>query len=88
MAVLPYSPHAIGVSGPAQAALVITPSDTTDLDELIRAITIGTTGGALSYVNWEGDTCTTDFLPVGTYPLLARRVRATGTSATGLTGWV
>lgn len=83
-----FPPHAVGISGPAQAALVVAPSDTTDLSQRIRAITIGTTGGTISYINWEGDVCTTDFLPVGTYPLLARRIRATNTTAVGLTGWV
>jgi len=33
-------------------------------------------------------TYTTGPLPVGTYPMLARRIRATGTTATGLTGWI
>lgn len=76
------------MSGPAIGALAIVPSDGADLSRPIRAITIGTAGGTISYVGWDAVTYTTGPLPVGTYPLLARRVQATGTTATGLTGWM
>jgi hypothetical protein len=75
-------------NAPARGSFVITPSDGTDLALPIRQITIGTTGGTLSWIGADGATQTTDALPVGTYPLAARRIRATGTTATGLTGWV
>ena len=45
-------------------------------------------GGTLSWVSTDNTVQTTAALPPGTYPLLARRIRATGTTATGLTGWV
>lgn len=75
------------MSGPAIGALAITPSDGADLSRRIRAVTIGTGGGTISYIGWDGVTYTTGPLPVGTYPMMARRIRATGTTASGLTGW-
>lgn len=75
------------MSGPAIGALAVTPSDSVDLARRIRAVTIGIAGGTISYVGWDGVTYTTGPLPVGTYPMLALRIRATGTTATGLTGW-
>ena len=53
----------------------------------MRAITIGT-AGVLSYEWPLGTIHTTGALPAGTYVLWAARVRATGTTATGLTGWI
>ena len=72
----------------AIGAFAVTPSDSADLAGHVRAVTIGTAGGVLVYDGWDGVTYTTGPLPVGTYPMLARRIRATGTTATGLTGWV
>lgn len=74
--------------GPAYGAAVIAPSDSTDLPKFIRQITIGGTGGTISFISSvDGQTYTTGFLPVGTYPLYARRIRSSGTSAAVLTGW-
>ena len=73
--------------GPAIRAFAITPSNTVDLVDHIRAVTLNV-GGVLVYHGWDGLTYTTAALPAGTYPLLARRIRATGTTATGITGWV
>lgn len=84
----PFRHRVMGVDAPALGAFAVAPSDSTDLARPIRAVTIGTAGGTLSYVSREGVTCTTGPLPVGTYPMFATRVRATGTTATGLTGWV
>lgn len=75
-------------TAPAQGAMIVSPSNTVDLAEPIRALTIGTAGGTLSFVGRDGATYTTGPLPVGTYPLEAVRIRATGTTATGLTGWI
>jgi len=83
-----FSKHALGPTSPAIGAIVITPSDGTDLLEPIRALTIGSVGGAVSFVGRDGLTYSTGALPVGTYPLFAVRIRQTGTTATGLTGWL
>ncbi len=83
----PAAPSSHNSTGPALSALAVTPNDGADLSERVRSVTINT-GGTLAYHNWRGVTCTTAALPAGTYPLLARRVLATGTTATGITGWV
>jgi hypothetical protein len=75
------------VTAPAIGALAITPSDSVPLARPIRALTIGTDAGAVSY-RWQGVTHTTGPLPVGTYALRADQILATGTTATGLTGWL
>jgi len=72
--------------GAALGAFAVTPSDTADLQEDIRQVTING-AGTLSYV-WRGAVWTTGTLPVGTYPLRASRIRATGTTATDITGWI
>lgn len=78
-------PQSLGA--PAQGAIAITPSDATALSNPVRAITIGT-AGVLSYEWPLGTIHTTATLPAGTYVMWAARVRATGTTATGLTGWI
>lgn len=79
-------PHNINEG--ARGAFVITPSNTVDLATAIRAITIGTAAGAIVWDDENGETHTTGPLPLGTYFLRAHRIRATGTTATGLTGWI
>lgn len=76
-----------GIESPASGAVAITPHNTNNLAKPIRALTIGTEGGTVSFVGLDGVTYTTGPLPLGTYFLIATRVRATGTTATGLTGW-
>ena len=83
----PFSSYDAGAVGPAIRAFAITPADGSDLTDDIRAVTLNG-GGTLSYVGWDGATYTTAALPAGTYPVQARRIRATGTTATGITGWV
>lgn len=78
---------AITVTGPAYGAFAITPNDSTDLSDPIRQITINVSGTVSFVSSIDGQTYTTDTLPVGSYPLFARRIRATGTTATGITGW-
>lgn len=87
MALNPFHFYSKSASGPALSSFPITPADGTDLETDIRAITLNA-GGTLSWVSTDNTVQTTAALPPGTYPLLARRIRATGTTATGLTGWV
>ncbi|MGN0933330.1 spike base protein, RCAP_Rcc01079 family [Falsigemmobacter intermedius] len=85
----PFKSHALGPAGPAIGGFAVTPSDSNDLTQMVRAISIGGEGGTLSFISSrDGQTYTTGELLPGTYPLFARRIRATGTTATGLTGWV
>ena len=82
-----FDTFSVSPTGPAMGAYAVTPSDTVDLPEAIRAVTIGTAAGTLSFVGLDGVTYTTGPLPIGTYPLFAARIRNTGTTAKGLTGW-
>ena len=73
---------------PALRTFAITPADGSDLADYIRAICIGTTAGVVVYHDWDGVARTTGALTTGLHPLLARRILSTGTTATGLTGYV
>lgn len=75
-----------GVESAATGAFAVTPSDSADLPEQVRAVTVSGSG-TISFI-WGGVTYTTGSLPPGTYAMRASRIRATGTTATGLTGWV
>lgn len=76
------------LNAPAQGAVAITPSDSVNLVEQIRMLTIGTAAGTVSFVGLDGQTYQTGPLPVGSYAVEALRINATGTTATGLTGWL
>ena len=76
------------IEAAALGAISITPNNGADLPEKVRAVTIGGNAGVIVYDGWDGVTYTTRALPVGTYPMLAQRIRATGTTATELTGWI
>ena len=75
-----------GISAPAQGAVAITPSDTTNLDYPIRQLTINV-AGTVSFIAHNGTTYTTGTLPAGSYPVEAIRIMSTNTTATGITGW-
>jgi hypothetical protein len=76
-----------GLTAPAIGAYAVTPNDSTDLTEPCRQITINGSG-TVSYVSSkDGATYTTGTLPVGSYPVLASRIRSTGTTATDITAW-
>lgn len=83
----PFSSNAIGSSGPALGAIVITPADGSDLPSDVRAVTIGG-AGTIAYTGWDGLSYATASLPIGTYAMCARRILSTGTTATVITGWV
>lgn len=71
---------------PAEAADAITPSDSTDLTRMTRAVYVGQTGD-LSVILASGDTVSFASVQAGSiYPLRVQRVLATGTTAGGLVG--
>ncbi|WP_136685889.1 spike base protein, RCAP_Rcc01079 family [Falsirhodobacter xinxiangensis] len=82
-----FHTHSKGVTAPALGAIAVTPSDSTDLPEMVRAVTLGG-GGTLGFVGGDGQTYVTGVLPAGTYAVFARRIRATGTTASDITGWI
>lgn len=64
----------------------ITPSDTVDFAFVVRAIYVGGTGNVV-VVNEDNTTATFNAVPVGGYVITrARRVNATNTTATLMTG--
>jgi hypothetical protein len=72
----------------AVGAYAVTPNDSTDLTQPCRSVTLNA-GGTLSFVSSvDGATYTTGALPAGSYPVLASRIRSTGTTATGITAWI
>jgi len=83
-----FSPYVHGNNPPAFGSYAIAPSDSADLSKAIRAVTIGT-AGVLAWVSAvDGQDYITAELPPGTYALSARRIRATGTTAAKITGWI
>lgn len=63
----------------------ITPSDSVDLATPIRALIISA-GGTVKITKLDGVTTDTLTLPAGQFAIKVRRIWATGTTATGLTG--
>lgn len=84
----PFETHEPGVTASAIGAYAVTPNDSTDLTQTIRAVTINGSGTVSFVSSIDGQTYTTGALPVGSYPLFASRIRSTGTTATDITGWV
>ena len=73
---------------PAIGGYAVTTHNTNDLPTPVRAVTINE-GGTLSFISSiDGVQYTTAALPAGTYALHASRIRTTGTSAVGITGWI
>jgi hypothetical protein len=75
--------------GPTVRMLAITPNDNVDLlneygvAEPCRAILVGVAGN-IAYIPMQGGASVTVAAPVGILAVSARRVLATGTTATGL----
>ena len=81
-----FNNHVASLTSPAMAAVAIVPNDATPLANVTRAIYIGGAGN-LSVVMLSGDIVTFSGVQAGMiYPLRASRVRATGTTATGIVG--
>ncbi len=73
-------------SDPAFSAAAITASDSTDLANPVRAIYVGGAGSVVVTMV-AGNDVTFSGLPAGMIlPIRAKRVKATGTTATGLVG--
>lgn len=72
-------------SYPAQGVLAITTSDTLDTTKVVRAIRANT-AGTIKITSPDGTTATCNFLAGETRPIVATRIWATGTTATGIEG--
>jgi len=72
-------------SGPADYGFEITPSDSTDLPMMTRAV-FAAGAGVIKWHNAGGASQHTTVTAGGRVPIKAKRILATGTTATGLEG--
>ena len=82
----PYASTPDGLSTPARRAAAIVPSDSTDLPNVTKAIYVGTAGDVVLRAVFT-DTVSVTFKnvqPGMILPVCAKRVMATGTTATNL----
>jgi hypothetical protein len=82
MAVDPFASSAEPLYGPADDAVAVTPSDSTDLATVTRALYVGG-AGAVAVQMLGGEEVTFAAVPAGTVlPVRVQRVMASGTTAT------
>ena len=78
-----FENRARSLSGPATDALPVTPDNDTDLAHIAIALYVET-GGTVVADTVTGQTRTVEVADFSILPLGIRRVRATGTTATGI----
>lgn len=76
----PFRNHAPGLESPAVRLVSVTPDDAADLDFPTRAIAVGTEG-LVQLITVAGDTGQIFVVPGAPFPIRARRILATGTTA-------
>ena len=69
---------------PAFQSAAVTPSDSADLATTARMIYVGGTGNISMTLLNDTSPVTFNSLPVGWYPFRAKRIYATGTTATNI----
>ena len=79
----PFAYRVPSLQGPAQDVVPIVPNDGTDLVTMAVALYVET-GGTLSLVTVAGNIRSLNVPDFTILPVGARRVRATGTTATGI----
>lgn len=79
----PFAHRARSLSGPATDALPVTPDDALDLAQVAIGLYVET-GGTLVVDTVAGPTRTIGVADFAMLPLGTRRVRASGTTATGI----
>lgn len=86
----PFSSHADSKISGAIDLVSITPNDSTDLSNVVRDIRVGAVGGDVVVVTAAGTTITFPSTMPGERlgPFAVSRVKATGTAATGLVGYI
>lgn len=72
-----------GLESPATRLQAVTPSDSADLPAACRALNVATTG-TVQLTTVAGDTETVYVAAGIAFPVRARRIWATGTTATGI----
>lgn len=85
-----FSALARTVSQPASDFFTVTPSDTTDLQKMTKALwmPMSATAGTVVVITEAGTTRTTYLAPGDLLPVRVVRVLATGTAAVGLVALV
>lgn len=81
-----FASHTPGLSSPAVDLLEIIADDVADLDPPVRALEVQGAGD-VHLVTHDGQEITKAFL-VGLWPVRVKKVFSTGTTATGLWGYV
>ena len=79
----PFKNRTLALSGPVTDALPVSPDDLTDLPNVAVGLYVET-GGTVSIVTVTGETRTIAVADFSILPIGVRRVRATGTTATGI----
>lgn len=79
----PFRNHAPGLESPAVRLATVTPNDAADLAFPTRAIAVGAEG-VVRLTTVAGDTGEVFVVPGAPFPIRARRIMATGTSATSI----
>lgn len=79
-------PYARDISqvGPARNAVAVTPSDSADLATVPRAICIAADGNVVLVMSGNGQEVSVAMVAGTLYPLAPTRIKATGTTATGI----
>lgn len=75
-----FEGHAAGLESPASRLQAVVPSDSADLDLITRAIAVGTEG-FVNLTTISGTTGRVFIVPGAPFPIRARRIMATGTTA-------
>lgn len=79
----PFKNRALSLSGPATDVAPVVPSDVADLADVASALYVET-GGTLSIITVYGATRSVTVADFSILPVGVSRVRATGTSASGI----
>ena len=87
--ILPFITHPVTPNSPALRLAAVVPSDDSDLPDAIRSLYVGT-GGDVVMVDTSGNTVIHKNVGSGAYlgPFNVARVKATGTTALDLVGYV
>lgn len=75
-----FSRYAVGLDSPARDAVAVTPNDGADLANVCRALYVGVSGD-IKLTTPEGTVLTFKNVPAGVFPVGAKRVWQTGTTA-------
>ena len=84
MADNPFTTQSPGLIGPYKSVAAVTPNDSTDLPNgVCRGLYIGVAGN-LSFIDASGNVIAAQPVQAGIFPVGVQRVKASGTTATGI----